>query len=90
MPACSQLICQEYQAAFKPVSAEHVLVQGYVLSQVQNLIFLFVDLQEVLVNPLLQSFKVPLGGGENARKYSFTATKFVMVESNLLSEQERR
>lgn len=65
-------------------------MQGSVLSQVQNLIFLFVDLQEVLVNPLFQSVKIPLGGGENARKYSFTATKFVMVENNLLSEQERR
>lgn len=65
-------------------------MQGSVLSHVQNLIFLFVDLQDVLVNLLLQSVKVSLGGDENARKYSFTATKFVVVENNLLSEQERK
>lgn len=40
--------------------------------------------------PLLQSVKVPLGGGENARKYYFTATKFAVGVNTLLSEQERR
>lgn len=40
--------------------------------------------------PLLQSVKVPLGGGENARKYYFTATKFAVGVNTLLSERERR